>query len=132
MSLNQVVLVGRAGKDPELIATSSGSSVGKLTVATDDREKVNGEWQKVTEWHKVVCFGKLADLVAQYVHKGSLVSVVGRIKTRKYQDRDGNDRYSTEIVADTVKFLGGGSGERNSSGNGGGQDRGIPDDDLPF
>jgi single-strand DNA-binding protein len=100
------MLIGRLGKDPEFRNTQGGNSVANFTMATDEsytdknRQKVDA-----TEWHRVVAWGKLADLVANYLHKGSLVYIEGKLQTRKWQDQQGQDRYTTEIVARIIQFL---------------------------
>lgn len=112
-SLNKVSLIGNLGADPETRTTGSGSVVANLRVATNERRKAQGsdEWEDHTEWHAVVCFGKLAENVGQYLRKGRQVYVEGKLRTRKWQDKDGNDRWTTEIWADVVLFLGGAPGE---------------------
>jgi single-strand DNA-binding protein len=111
--VNRVTLVGNLGQDPEVKSTSSGQNVAQLRVATTssykDRE---GNRQESTEWHTVVVWGNQAVACGKYLTKGRQVYVEGRIATRKWQDKDGNDRYSTEVVAENVRFLGGPSGER--------------------
>jgi single-strand DNA-binding protein len=121
MTVNKVILVGRLGADPETRTTQGGMVIANLRLATDDRQKdKDGNWTNVTEWHRVAVFGKQAENVARYCKKGKQLYVEGRIKTRKYQDRDGNDKYATEIVADTVRFLGGGGREEGGGGYEGG------------
>ena len=107
MSVNKVILVGNLGRDPEVRETKSGNQVANLRVATTHRSKVGDEWQDQTEWHTVTVFGKQAELCGRYLEKGRQVYIEGRNQTRKWQDKDGNDRYSTEVVANDVKFLGG-------------------------
>lgn len=105
-SVNKVVLIGRLGKDIELRQTGSGSSIANLTLATDRRYKDGqGNSQTETEWHSVVFFGKTADIASQYLHKGSSVYIEGRLRTRKYKDKDGIDRYVTEIIGEHLQFL---------------------------
>lgn len=143
MTVNKAILVGNLGQDPELRTTGSGTAVCTLRIATSDRRKDrDGNWQDQTEWHSVVVFGKTAESVARFCRKGKQLYIEGKIQTRKWQDRDGNDRYSTEIVADGVRFLGGrdsGSGDqpRQESGRGdgrgsGGYGAGYSDEDVPF
>lgn len=104
--LNKVQLIGRLGKDPDYRATKQGTSVATFTLATwEKRKDKDGEIVEKTEWHNVVTWRTLADTCHNYLTKGKLVFVEGKIQTRKYQDKDGNDRYITEIVADQVKFL---------------------------
>ena len=118
--MNRVFICGNLGQDPELRTTSGSTAVVNLRVATNERRKGrDGEWTDHTEWHRVVAFGRQAESCGQHLTKGRKVLIEGRIQTRKWQDTDGNDRYSTEIVADRVHFVGG----REESG-GGGQSRG--------
>ena len=154
--LNKVMLIGRLGADPEVRNTNSGSTVANLRIATTERRKdQDGNWNEQTEWHSVVCFGRTAELVERYLSKGRQVYIEGRLQTRKWQDREGKDRWTTEVVAFTVQFLGsrdggggggGGGGERSGYGGGnrGGSGSygaapsgppaggGAPDDDIPF
>jgi len=122
--LNKVMLIGNLGADPEVRDTNSGSKVANLRVATTDRRRdQDGNWNEHTEWHRVVCFGRTADNVGKYLSKGRQVYIEGRIQTQKWQDREGKDRWSTEVVANTVQFLGGrggGSGEYSGGGSSGG------------
>jgi single-strand DNA-binding protein len=105
-SVNKAVLIGRLGSDPEMRQTQSNTSVCNFTLATNEnwRDK-SGQNQESTEWHKIVVWGRQGEIANQYLSKGRLVYIEGRIQTRKYQDRDGNDRYSTEIVARDIQFL---------------------------
>ena len=106
MSVNKVILVGNLGKDPELRYTPSGTAVCTFSLATTDRFKnKQGEQQERTEWHRVAMFGRLAEIAAEYLRKGSQVYVEGSLRTRKWQDKDGNDRWTTEVVARDVQFL---------------------------
>jgi len=122
MTVNKAILVGNLGQDPEIRSTGSGTPVATLRIATSDRRKDReGNWTDHTEWHTVVVFGRQAENVGKYCRKGKQLFIEGRIQTRKWQDRDGRDRYNTEIVADTVRFLGGrGDDAGYSSGGGGG------------
>lgn len=141
MTVNKVILVGNLGADPESRSTQSGSTLAKLRIATTERAKDrDGNWGEHTEWHRVTCFGRTAENVAKFCRKGKQVYIEGKIRTSKYQDRDGNDRWSTEVIADQVRFLGGrgdSSGSYDSApsnpapsgGYGGGADI---DDDIPF
>jgi single-strand DNA-binding protein len=161
-SVNKVILVGNLGKDPETRYLPSGDAVTNISVATTDTWKdKSGEKQEHTEWHRVAFFGKTAEIAGEYLKKGSPVYVEGRIRTRKWQDKEGQDRYSTEIVADRMQLLGGrgGGGESmvrepsaggaGGSGGGGGGGAGAGgsakaaparkgggfdemDDDIPF
>ena len=117
--VNKVILLGNLGADPELKSTPSGQSVCSLRIATSEKYKdKDGNQQEKTEWHKVVVWGKLADLVNQFCKKGKQVYLEGKLQTRKWQDKDGKDQYTTEIVADNVKFLGGAGGASNEEGGG--------------
>ncbi len=108
MSVNKVILVGRLGRDPETRYTGSGQAVANFSVATDETYKDrNGERQKRTEWHKIVVWGKQAEIAQQYLKKGSLVFIEGRIQSRDWQDKDGQKRTSFEIVANNFRMLGG-------------------------
>ena len=108
-SVNKVILVGNVGADPETRYASSGDAITNIRVATSDkyRDKTTGEPKEVTEWHRVAFFGKLAEIVAEHVKKGSSLYIEGRIRTRKWQGTDGQDKYSTEIIADVMQMLGG-------------------------
>lgn len=144
-SLNKVMLIGNLGKDPEVRYTTSGQAVATFNLATTDKykNKQSGEWEEKTEWHRVTLWGKLAEIAGEYLAKGKTVYIEGRLQTRKWTDRDGNDRYTTEIVADRMQMLGG----RSDGGSGGGrrQEAGgvadttvsydepaFQDDDIPF
>ena len=108
MSVNKVILVGRLGRDPETRYTSGGQAVANFSVATDESYKDrNGERQKRTEWHKIVVWGKQAEIAQQYLKKGSLVFLEGRIQSREWQDKEGQKRTSFEIVATNFRMLGG-------------------------
>ncbi|WP_109479283.1 single-stranded DNA-binding protein, partial [Paraburkholderia sp. C35] len=121
-SVNKVILVGNLGADPEVRYLPSGDAVANVRLATTDRykDKQSGEFKEMTEWHRVTFFGRLAEIVNEYLKKGSSVYIEGRIRTRKYQAQDGTDRYATEIVADQMQMLGG----RGGAGGGGGGDDG--------
>lgn len=130
-SVNKVILVGNLGADPEVRYMPSGDAVANIRLATTDRykDKQSGEFKELTEWHRVSFFGRLAEIVNEYLKKGSSVYIEGRIRTRKYQAQDGTDRYSTEIVADQMQMLGGRSGgEGGGGGGGGGYSRGGGDE----
>ncbi|MBA3008437.1 MAG: single-stranded DNA-binding protein [Proteobacteria bacterium] len=104
--LNKVMLIGHLGKDPEIRATQSGTSVVTFTMATTERWKdKDGQMQEITEWHRVVAWRKLAEICGNYLHKGSKVYIEGKLQTRKWQDQNGNDKYTTEIVANEMKML---------------------------
>ena len=106
--VNKVIILGRLGRDPEVRHTASGSAVANVSIATDSQwtDKVSGERQEHTEWHRVVFFGRLAEIVQEYLKKGSQAYVEGRLQTRKWQDNTGQDRYTTEIVANEMQMLG--------------------------
>ncbi len=126
--VNKVILVGNLGRDPEVRYTPSGSAVANVTIATSDqwKDKQTGEQQERTEWHRVVFFNRLAEVVAEYVKKGQQIYVEGRIQTRKWQDQSGQDRYTTEIVANEMQMLGGRGGGGASSGFGQDMDQSQP------
>ena len=108
MSVNKVIIVGNLGRDPENRYLPSGEQVTSIAVATTDRwrDKSSGEQKEQTEWHRISFFGKLAEIAGQYLKKGSQVYIEGRLRTRKYTDKEGVDRYATEIIADTMQMLG--------------------------
>ena len=122
-SINKVILIGNLGKDPELKFLQSGQPVANFSIATSEKwkDKSTGETKEQTEWHNIIMFGKLAEIAGQYLKKGSSVFVEGRLQTRKWQDKNGQDRYTTEIIANEMKMLGGrgehGGGEHRGSGN---------------
>ncbi|MBW2425381.1 MAG: single-stranded DNA-binding protein [Deltaproteobacteria bacterium] len=147
--VNKAILVGNLGRDPELRQTPSGQSVCNFTLATSESwTDRNGERVERTEWHRIVAWGKTGELCAQYLSKGRTVYVEGRIQTREWEDKDGNKRYTTEINAQNVNFIGprdsgaggGGGGDYGDSRSGGGQGSSAPsgdiapppDDDIPF
>ncbi len=117
-TLNKVILIGRVGADPEVRYMPNGNAVANIRLATNDgyKDKATGQMQESTEWHRVVSFGKLAEIVGQYVQKGKLLYIEGRIRTNKWQDQAGQDRYTTEIIASDIQFLGG-NGSRDESGD---------------
>ncbi len=119
-SVNKVILVGNLGKDPEVRYAPSGDAIANVTLATTENWKdKNGEKQEKTEWHRVSFFGKTAEVVGQYLKKGSQVYVEGRIQTRKWTDKEGQERYTTEIVADKMQMLGGRSGSASMDSDSG-------------
>ena len=146
-SVNKVILVGNLGRDPETRTFPSGDQVCNVTLATTDKwkDKQSGEMREATEWHRLVFNGRLAEIAAQYLRKGSQIYVEGRLKTRKWQDKEGKDRYTTEIIANEMQMLGTRGGDRA-----GAEPRGEPrtaptqeraaqpaaagefDDDIPF
>ena len=147
--INKVILVGNLGQDPDTKAMPSGMTVCNLRIATSEswKDKQSGEMKEQTEWHSVAMFGRLAEIAGEYLKKGSQVYIEGRLRTRKWQDKQGNDRYTTEIVANEMQMLGSGGGRGMGGGGGGGrgaadQGGGEPvrsstenddfDDDIPF
>ena len=143
--INKVILVGNLGADPETRYMPSGSAVTNLSIATSESWKDNqtGEQKDRTEWHKVAMFNRLAEIAAEYLRKGSQVYIEGKLRTRKWQDKSGQDRWTTEIIADEMQMLGGRGGGGGSAPMSSGQDSGPPsappqagpddfDDDIPF
>jgi len=128
MSVNKVILVGRLGRDPETRYTGSGQAVANFSVATDESYKDrNGERQKRTEWHRITAWGKLAEICQQYLKKGTMVYIEGRIQSREWQDKEGQKRTSFDIVANTMKMLssrGDAAAAASAGGTGGGASRG--------
>jgi len=142
--VNKVILMGHLGRDPEIRYTPDGKAVASLSIATSETYKDReGNRQERTEWHRTTLWGKTAEIAGEYLRKGSMVYIEGRIQTRKWTDKDGQDRYTTEIVGDRLQMVG---GRRENAGNpdspshtggGGGGDMGpMPDadfdDDIPF
>lgn len=131
--INKVILVGNLGNDPEVRHMSSGGAVANFSVATSDtwKDKQSGETKEKTEWHRVVLFNRLGEIAGQYLKKGSKVYIEGRIQTRKWQDKDGVERYTTEIIGSEMQMLGGPG--KTDHGAPQGQSN-IPDfdDDIPF
>ncbi len=128
-SVNKVILIGNLGRDPELRRTASGNAICNVTIATSRnwKERDTGERREETEWHRVVFFDRLAEIAGEYLRKGRPVYVEGRLKTRKWQDREGQDRYTTEIVVEQMQLLGsrdGGGGDYDA-GSAGGYDGGA-------
>ena len=152
--INKVILIGNLGADPETRAMPSGTTVANLRIATSEswRDKQTGEQQERTEWHRVALFGRLAEIAGEYLRKGSQVYIEGSLRTRKWQDKQGNERYSTEIVGNDLQMLGGRGGggasaspaaagaasagapsyAEESAGGGGGSRSEEFDDDIPF
>lgn len=153
--INKVIIVGNVGGDPETRYMPSGSAVTNLTIATNEtwKDKQTGEKKERTEWHRVAMFNRLAEIAAEYLRKGSQVYIEGKIRTRKWKDKEGQDRYTTEIVADEMQMLGGrggaggagggdfGGGSQGGGNQGGNQGGGNAppqpgpddfDDDIPF
>lgn len=132
-SVNKVIIVGNLGRDPEVRYSPEGSAICNLSLATTSqwKDKASGEKREETEWHRVVMYNRLAEIAGEYLKKGRPVYIEGRLKTRKWQDKDtGADRYSTEIVADQMQMLGG-RDEGGSGGGGGGYGGGGGFDDAP-
>lgn len=135
-SINKAILIGNLGADPELRYTTSGKSVATFNIATSEQwTDKDGQKNEKTEWHRIVAWGRLGEICGEYLHKGSPVYIEGKIQTRSWEDRDGNKRYTTEIVALTMQMLGSarGAGTQSSS------DRypqeepvSIPEDEIPF
>jgi len=149
--INKVILVGNLGKDPETRYMPSGKAVTNFSIATSESwtDRQSGDKQERTEWHNIVLFDKLGEIAAEYLRKGSQVYIEGSLRTRKWQDKEGKDRYTTEIVGRDMQMLGGRGGAGGGAGGGGGEmrqsrpapaeDRGAPpsddggfDDDIPF
>jgi len=148
--VNKVILIGHLGADPETRAMPSGMTVANLRLATSEnwKDKQSGEQQERTEWHNVALFGRLGEIAAEYLRKGSQVYIEGRLRTRKWQDKEGRDRYTTEIIASDMQMIGGRGGGGGGSGSyadssSGGAGAGSPapapagaqeefDDDIPF
>ena len=150
--VNKVILVGNLGRDPEMKYTASGAAIANITVATSEswNDKQTGEKVEKTEWHRVVAFQRLAEIMGEYLRKGSQVYIEGKLQTRKWQDQNGQDRYSTEVVANDMQMLGArggeGGGGRGQGGGGGFRnnpqnqqtqsqpkpDNDFADDDIPF
>ena len=150
--VNKVILVGNLGRDPEIKYTASGAAVANITIATSEswNDKQTGEKVEKTEWHRVVAFQRLAEIMGEYLRKGSQVYIEGKLQTRKWQDQSGQDRYTTEVVANDMQMLGsrgGDAGAPPQAGGGGGfrknpapqqapaqpaADNDFADDDIPF
>ena len=134
-SVNKVILIGRLGKDIDLRQTGAGSSIANMTLATDRRYKDGqGNQQTETEWHSVVFFGKTAEIASQYLHKGSSVYIEGRLHTRKYTDKQGIERYATDIIGETLQFLDSkkSTGESNVRSTNLRKPAPANDEDVPF
>ncbi|MEM8548003.1 MAG: single-stranded DNA-binding protein [Pseudomonadota bacterium] len=145
--INKVILVGNLGQDPETRYMPSGGAVTNLRIATSEswKDKQTGEQQERTEWHSVAMFNRLAEIAAEYLRKGSQVYIEGKLRTRKWQDKEGRDRYTTEVIADEMQMLGGRGGAGAPAAGGGGMQsrpQSAPaqqpaavsefDDDIPF
>jgi len=131
--VNKVILVGNLGRDPEIRYSPGGSAVATVSLATTEswKDRDSGERQEKTEWHRIVFFGRLAEIAGEYLKKGSQVYVEGRLQTRKWQDQSGNDRYTTEIVANNMQMLGGRGGGGGNYDEPFDQDRGPSQDEAP-
>ncbi|MEY3095851.1 MAG: single-stranded DNA-binding protein [Burkholderiaceae bacterium] len=131
-SVNKVILMGNLGRDPEVRYSPDGGAIANVSIATTSRykDKSSGDMKEDTEWHRVVFFGRLAEIAGEYLKKGRPVYVEGRLRTRKWQDQQGQERQTTEIVADQMQLLGGREGG-GGGGSGGGGGQGIPSDDMP-
>ncbi len=135
--VNKVILIGNLGADPEVRYSQSGTAVANFRVATTETWKKEGEKEELTEWHRVVTFGRLAEICGEYLSKGSKVYIEGRIQTRKWEDRDGNPRYTTEIVAREMKMLSPRGADEGQGGAYRDEEPPLPDvppmeDDVPF
>lgn len=140
--MNKVTLIGHIGKDPEVRYTTSGTAVASVTLATSEKIKKGDAWEDHTEWHNLVLWGRKAEIAGEYLAKGSHIAIAGKLRTRKWQDKDGNNRYTTEIVVDELEMLGkkrDSNGEKpaesNYSGanpNHEGHESYMSDDDIPF
>jgi single-strand DNA-binding protein len=121
-SVNKVIIVGNLGRDPEIRHTPNGGAVANIAVATSYKlnDRMTGEQKEQTEWHRISFFGRLAEIVGQYLKKGSSVYVEGRLQTRKFTDKDGIEKYATDIIAESMQMLGGRHGLGDDSGAGGG------------
>lgn len=135
--VNKVMLIGRLGKDPEVRYTSDGTTVANFTMATSEewKDKNTGEKQERTEWHKIVAWRRLGEICGEYLRKGSQIYIEGKLQTRSWEDRDGNKRYTTEIVANTMQMLDSAKGGRAEPAG----ERypveepiNVPEDDIPF
>jgi single-strand DNA-binding protein len=131
--INKVILIGHLGADPETRAMPSGMTVANLRLATTEswKDKQSGEQQERTEWHNVALFGRLGEIAAEYLRKGSQVYIEGRLRTRKWQDKEGRDRYTTEIVGNEMQMLGGRGGGGGAAAGGGGLPEASPRAEVP-
>ena len=145
-SVNKVILIGNLGRDPETRYMPNGEAVANITVATTDtwKDKTSGEKQEKTEWHRVTFYRRLAEIVGEYLRKGSQVYIEGRLETRKWQDKEGKDRYTTEIKANEMQMLGskpgggtasydrGSTGKADTPASAAVAEKSFEDDDIPF
>lgn len=143
MSVNKVLLIGRLGSNPEIRYTPSGAAVANFNVATNESwNDKNGQKQERTEWHRIVVWGKLAQLCGEYLTKGRQVYIEGRLQTRQWQDKEGQTKYTTEVIANTVQFLGGGDRATTQAGASSGkvddmsqvrmEEPSFTEEDIPF
>ena len=134
-SINKVIIVGNLGKDPEVRYTTDNNAIANVSIATTDRykDKTTGEQKEITEWHRVVFFNRLGEIAAEYLKKGSQVYIEGKLRTRKWTDKDGAEKYTTEIIADQLQMLGGRTSEATNAPP---APKAKPaddlDDDIPF
>ena len=132
-SLNKVLLIGNLGKDPEVRYTASGTAVASFSLATSEKFKnKEGEWEERTEWHNVTLWGRLAEIAGEYLGKGKTVYLEGRLQTRKWQDKDGKDRYTTEIVGEKMQMLSRKDGSKHEEAGQSHEGPGFPEGDYPF
>lgn len=135
---NQAIIMGNLGQDPEVRYMPNGGAAANISVATTDswKDKQTGEKQERTEWHRIVAFGKLAEIMGEYLKKGSTVLIQGEIRTRKWEDKEGNTKYTTEILAREMQMIGGRPGNSGQSGNSAPSQAPASnddfDDDIPF
>jgi single-strand DNA-binding protein len=142
MSVNKVILIGNLGKDPEIRYSQSGTAVANFSIATNRNVKKNDEWVKESEWHKIVAFGKTAEVCSEYLSKGKQVYIEGRLQTREWEDKDGNRRWTTEIITERMQMLGTRADRDRDTKPPPPTDAGedpfnktsddVPDDDVPF
>lgn len=134
-SINKVILVGNVGRDPELRHGAGGAAVCNISIATTSswKDKTSGERKEETEWHRVALYGRLAEIAGEYLKKGRPVYIEGRLKTRRWQDKDtGADKFTTEIVADQMQLLGGRDGDGQQRGQQSAAAQTDTDDDIPY
>ena len=132
-SLNKVLLIANLGKDPEVRYTASGTAVASFSLATSEKFKnKGGEWEERTEWHNVILWGRLAEIAGEYLSKGKTVYIEGRLQTRKWQDKDGKDRFTTEIVGEKMQMLSRKEGSNHEEAGQRHEGPGFPDGDEPF
>ena len=136
MSVNKVILIGRLGKDPEVRYSSNGTAITSFSLATSRKFKKNDEFVEETEWHRVVGFGRTAEICGEYLNKGRQIFIEGRLQTREWEDKDGNRRWTTEVIIERMQMLGGkGDAAQEADSGDNPFDRtpnDIPDEDVPF